>query len=491
MVAVGVLAALVNVVTLVIIAVSDRCLSITVRNFVAARLHRDGRAPVLHDSDTYIFNVPRSAVKFFRNPAILISILCGVGLIAAELVTELGVGVSNTCSVVKRVGQVITPGDSSRTSTTVELGASAYFMQTINFLDGKITRVPAGFPKSANGTECLKCMNKKDNPDIVSGCTLKNVKSYPPGSLLVFVRTTKGPFGTVATGFQETTGAKKSFMGFGDLTGNGEHRATFVVAHSDNPQVKNLIYMEYGNQTECDNLILLARDKNGSDVSAVTGSTVIQQQISCKVNHLSVENFADALMVYRTIQLENQKQLAQFNETAQRFADISEEDIYRAVLSLKVSDDDNNKGTFFVYRTCGVYNWKFFIPLGIFIACIGVLAAVSYFSSTSERLHIPYTARSWSRRALAAEMRTAQTLFARRVRYFDGIQDEMVLVPGGAGVNGSRIELRSPSRIYEPFSQNYDDDCGLAGPPRPRFSADDPGYHVRGHDFEEYVTPYP
>ena len=68
MLSVGVLAAIVNIVVLFTVAVVDRIIELVVRNFAASRLRKERRAPVVHDSDTWLPNIPRSVVKYHRHP---------------------------------------------------------------------------------------------------------------------------------------------------------------------------------------------------------------------------------------------------------------------------------------------------------------------------------------------------------------------------------------------------------------------------------------
>ena len=68
MVTVGVLAAIINVFTVLAVAIADRAVELIVRNFAASRLVRTSKAPVVHDSDTWLPNIPRSIIKYYRHP---------------------------------------------------------------------------------------------------------------------------------------------------------------------------------------------------------------------------------------------------------------------------------------------------------------------------------------------------------------------------------------------------------------------------------------
>lgn len=68
MVSVGVLAAIINIIVLFIISIADRAIELIIRNFATSRLFRLRRAPVIHDSDTWLLNIPRSLLKYRHNP---------------------------------------------------------------------------------------------------------------------------------------------------------------------------------------------------------------------------------------------------------------------------------------------------------------------------------------------------------------------------------------------------------------------------------------
>lgn len=71
MVSVGGLAAIINVVVLLAVTIVDRAVELIIRNFAAARLRHSRSAPIVHDSDTWLLNVPRSVVKYRRYPGML------------------------------------------------------------------------------------------------------------------------------------------------------------------------------------------------------------------------------------------------------------------------------------------------------------------------------------------------------------------------------------------------------------------------------------
>lgn len=72
MVSVGIIATLVNLFIIIVVTFVDRAIESVVRNFALSRLRRENHAPVVHDSDTWLPNFPRSIIKFRRHPGMVI-----------------------------------------------------------------------------------------------------------------------------------------------------------------------------------------------------------------------------------------------------------------------------------------------------------------------------------------------------------------------------------------------------------------------------------
>lgn len=377
--------------------------------------------------------------------AILLTVLCTVFLIASELVVELGVDVSEKCRPVEMHDAVITEGDVTNRFTPIELGASAFFLQSITFVDGPFTRIPAGVPRRVSGSVCFSCMEDRNiYPDIASSCVAKRARTYKPGELEVGVLTTDGAFGTIAEGFRETGGKRDSFEGSGDLTHNGKRYATFILTRIAE---KKMLYLEYAHQVHVERLFWLASGSKGSTIWEKTQAPVVTHEISCEVNALGSDHFERALHAYRTIQVENPTSPLAFVDNEQHFAFFSSEDIYRAILSIKVIDDALQNGNFFMYTKCGEYNWTFLAPILTCMAVIILLFAISaYLKSGDIAFGIPYNSRSWFRHARRVDETGEKDLGAQsfRSRYFGSMFDEMVLIEEGNGQTRSqRISLRA------------------------------------------------
>ena len=278
------------------------------------------------------------------------------------------------------------------------MGASAFFVQNLTFIENdKLDRLPAGLPRRLTGAECFSCMTPEEYPDILSGCKVRQDKVYRPGELRVGINNTMGAFGIVTYAFEETTAEKRRFTGQGDLTGNGKNRALFLFYMSS----QGLIYFEYAHQEHISEL----RKKSATLVKEVvwdeTKAPVQTYVIACSVNELLPKKFMFANAVFRTIQLENTAILASFNETSNRFAQIKEQDVYKAGLSAKVIDVDEageTRGTFYAYISCGAYKLNFMLPMIVCLSLIIVLGLLSALYSPWDIIRrVPYNSRTWFR----------------------------------------------------------------------------------------------
>ena len=465
MVSVGGLAALVNVIVLIIVAFADRAVEVIVRNFAAARLRSSRSAPVVHDSDTWTLNIPRSLVKYRRHPAIFFTVLTSLFLICSEVVTEIGVGISQKCGPVVTTGLAIVPGDLSGRIVDVELAASAYFVQNIKFIDAvnnTLERVPAGLPKRPTGNECLKCMdkNRKDYPDIMRNCSVTRARVYKPRQLEIGIRNrpNTSAFGNITLGFRERFGDKKLYHGSGDITKCGNHIVGFVV---DSTTSKTTTwYLEYTNDSHILKLIDKAGKRPGNDIWASTETNVELLNVTCGVNELTQKNFERALQIYRTILLENTVNPIAYGTTESRGrGKLNAQDVYRAGLSMKVIEDVQEEATYYSYISCGAYNMKYFCPMAVLLSILIFLYILSFRCSEKNMRGIPFSSRTWFEHSQQAGFSKNLDIEQERggrgflEEYTAGMSDEMIILEFGDEANLIRpnivMKCQSRSRIGE------------------------------------------
>lgn len=360
-------------------------------------------------------------------------IVCSVLLIPCELVTELGVEASQQCTPVQMYGEVISSKDASDNFTSNELAGMSYLIQSTDFVDGKFDSVQAGIPRKISGMECISCLKGNRNPNVVAGCSIKMDRIYRAGELKLTIRTTNTSFKTITTSFNETSGARKVYDAQGDVTRNGKHWASIMFQRNG----RSLQYLEY---TAQEHLQSMFNEAVGTlkDVTSSTKSDTRLYSISCKTNVLSDRHFDDAVAMYRIIQLENPVSVTRYIDEEERFVDITPDVIYRAVLAMKIVDDEFDNKNYFLYTSCGKYQTRFLLPL---LSCIAVILALGVFSVFGSRRSkmkhkIPHTSRSWLKYVNENQDQGSRGWID--IKRSEGNMDEMVVVEEGHGLRKTR-----------------------------------------------------
>lgn len=392
----------------------------------------------------------------------------------SELVSEVGVDVSKECKPILRKGSVIADEFSGRV-TDVELAASAFYLQSITFLDGNLPFVPANFPRNVTSSVCLKCFDPSDKARALDKCVVNDDRVYQPGELDVNVETTSGAFGTITRGFREVntkfidgeniTTYGVNFNGTGDLTRNGNHCAAFMVQSRPVGSRVELVYLEYSHEDHCGRLISDATKRFNNTEEGVqqapiwnlTEGTVRTQVISCGINKIQENWFRSAVRVYRTMQLENTINPMEYITEENRFKALTVDDVYRSVLSMKVIDDVGKTGSYYEYTECGYYKFQFIAPFAgsLFIIFVLGIASCCTGDHHTRRIDIPYNSDSWfqeARRAQSEVLQSTGNINTRR-RYFNFVNDEMILVGDGDAeevrIDWASRELREAAMFDE------------------------------------------
>lgn len=398
----------------------------------------------------------------------MLTLFCVFLVLSADLVSELGLQSSDQCSPVEKNGTVISTDNSSESVTVAEIAASSFYLQSIPFLDGDLQSVTDGFPREVNKSVCLKCLEMNSSKKkILSGCSVVDDRSYSAGELLVGWQKTDTAFGTITIGFNETNTDGKSYLGSGDLTDNGQNCSMFcfIPISPSGSDPLQLLYFEYSLSSHCREL--RKRSTNSSEVFwERTKGIVWKSKITCKHSTIDIWDFKRGLQIYRSMQLENTISVTSFFEDEERFKNLSNDDIYRAALSLKIPDDKNKTGLYSVYTECGTYNVWYLTPLFVSIALVIILRSVSKcIGGQDEEVSSPYNSGSWYYEAVRSQMalrmltrnqnveERQERHIGRRCINFNCCRcdnDELVLVGDGENVN-VRIDCRDDdmAQIFE------------------------------------------
>lgn len=289
-------------------------------------------------------------------------------------------------------------------------------LQLVSFRDGDFTHISHGFPRRITNDLCVKCLPKATPSNtIASGCTVGPAR--PVHGVSIGVKMTDGAFLAFVTGMNVTSfgsdgsnGGKKNqrvvreFHGMGDVTRtvHTQYVVTFVskddrVEDKEQSSGHTVQYWEYSNQDHISKLCNAAIEKQDTDtpiVTEVTKGPVYRRSITCDTNTVHMAQFVRALLVYRTVHMENIQRPAEFipvrTTTAEGNSDnkngkgsgsfdpLTVSDVYRAILAVKVAEElpaesDVENGSFFEYPQCATYNWRFAIPTAVALLSIALL----------------------------------------------------------------------------------------------------------------------
>lgn len=328
-------------------------------------------------------------------------------VLSAELISELGLDSSDHCDPIRKVGPVISAESSSQRVTDAEIAASSLFLQSVSFLDGDLQSITDGFPREVNKSVCLKCLESdRSKLKILSGCSVSHERVYSPGEVYVGSFTPETDFGTITIGFNETKKGGVSYLGSGDLTDNGRHCSMFSFNTVSSPESQHLelFYFEYSLSRHCREM--RARSENSDSVVwDRSKGTVWKTRIACTHSTIEASDLQMTLQIYRSMQLESTILATYFSEDENRFKPLSDDDVYRAALSLKLSDDMTETGSFSVYTDCGKYDFWYMTPLFVLVALIIILRTVSWYIVEHGRdLSNVYVTGSWYYEAVRSQM---------------------------------------------------------------------------------------
>lgn len=370
-------------------------------------------------------------------------------LIASDVIAEAGVGAALNCGIVQREGRVILGGDVIGRFTPIESASFALAVSRLQFRE-KLTRIAAGLPKQLDEVVCMSCMGRKEFPDIVNACSVEPGPVFEAGVLNVSFDREQSSFEHVS--FREIGRRKRIFAGRGDIVSNDERVTWFVFSRDEEREANNdVIYLEYNAMSN--ERFTTSHPRNDS-VWELTQKDVQSWRISCQVNKFSAGSFLFSLMMYRFVQFTTAR------TGGRKVSEITSEDVLRAVLSSKLSDDElyEKRGRYYEFTECGEYDWRYAIPFIVAIFVILVLRTSSLWEMYDrlEFVHsVPYTSRSWSERALDAQQsrfgsNTAfwKACFNREREIWAQCEDAMRGVPPGGQV-GAAVDPRFGSAPME------------------------------------------
>lgn len=307
-------------------------------------------------------------------------------LLVGELISEFGVFSSILCKPNTLQGLVLAHGDIQMRYKTIFVAATQV-LEPMEFFEGNLTSLQSGLPSKVTPNVCTKCV-PENYPFILRNCSVSLWKTYKAGELKVTFSRSDSIFDSITEYFEETNGTIR-YNGFGDVIVNDGFYSSFLFSVTSESDLNTSHFLEYNNQEHVKALLLKARNQSPDVTDAEDTQTAVPvYNISCQESHLSAYNLAYVARTFRMVQLENHIQPPTFNASSQRFSkSFTSDSLYRAAWAAKIFDVEQNNGTVYLYTSCGMYDWRFLLPL-----CGAVLFFTSVFiySSTVCRRNAKY-----------------------------------------------------------------------------------------------------
>lgn len=199
-----------------------------------------------------------------------------------------------------------------------------------------------------------------------------------------------------------------TMLGTGDSAANPQYRSSFVLANVTGGDGNSIdaTYFEYSNSPHLKIVEHAIKSPNlrGSQLEVPNLQPILRYRIGCSRCALSPSEFAKAVQVYRSTQLESSIHL---HSIIYKVVDgqnitvpepLTTPSIVRAIIAYRSNDAKLCKGETLVYRQCGVYNTLYFMPVITTLLCMVVVLFATKFlvSYRSARIEVPTTAAEWS-----------------------------------------------------------------------------------------------
>lgn len=357
---------------------------------------------------------------------IVLTLLLSFLFIGAEMVSELGLGVSKKCTTEKRSGNVIGTMVPDKRVPRVLFASTASRIRLLNFYDGPIEFISGDFPVSLNDSFCLTCMKFNPQVAVLANCSAKTGRTYPPGSLAFGM--SFGRFSILVDALiQVDEYENKTITGMRDFTLSKNHTFIIFSVHSSKSNEGRTIYtyFEYAKQAHIRSVLyrmIAEHQRKGTYLLTQkfwerTQGPTYTQEIQCGIR--KIENLEAVISSYRTMQLNNMVFPPDFDIEKEMFEPITEDDVYRAGLAQKIGFAEaygtHEKGDYFTYTECAYYNWLYMIPVAgvLFVVMVLYITGLAKYC-LGTKVTVPYNSKTWfDEMVRRMQTREARSLFRK------------------------------------------------------------------------------
>lgn len=245
-----------------------------------------------------------------------------------------------------------------------------------------MTSVPSVFPVNVKPNVCIQCLQTPERPPLLAGCTIEDGPAYLDGELTISV--TRLPAFLNAISFNETKPGGKRYAGKGNMNFQNLQRCAIfsTLAEIDrNASKVSVTFLEYANIQHCLQISNETKGRINETIDFFTRGPTYTRKVQCDldVNVLTTYTLEQSIGLYRMVQFQYSLHPLNHNEEEMRYERLTVDDIYRAVLALRLAESSYETGEYFEYSECGQYDWIYLLPfigsfvILAFLGCIALL----------------------------------------------------------------------------------------------------------------------
>lgn len=381
------------------------------------RLLDKGHSPLVYESDTNVVYSIRTLRRFSSMLSLGMAFVAtlAIAIFPAEIMAEFGVRVSDHCEP-QRLRTSGICAHNVRKSFRRDFGVS-FLVEEMRWDDNMLVAFPIrqGFRRNIDGSEYFgsAVQPNKSLPVVIADCKSDTYRILQPSEFrLKFGRNPMMNAKGVWMKSVLILNSSRSINGIGHVNDNYKFKSAFMV--SSNPgEAENrtlaTIY-EYSHSKDIANISKVSRKNSKRGVTALwvrPKAPLLVYNLSCRISGLSVQDFTDAIFVYRKAQLNRsylRRPLKLVTITVGGHTMVTPQPmrnscVARATLTKKITEETICNGETFVWTKCATYNVYVAVPLLTIVGMLSSIYLLLRVKMTRDGIfaRAPITAKAWGR----------------------------------------------------------------------------------------------
>lgn len=365
--------------------------------------HRDGHPPHEHRSK------PSGSVNEFRRrpcataPWAVGLMISGLLFLPAELVAETGIDINLTCGMrgMRSADGICAGGSVS--AGDLGIAANSLLVQRVAWVDHEWDAIFEGASKrmSASEVHCVSCIKDKllkaRAKIVAGGCNVKTSRCDPCGDVYVR-RRGDGVFANRVVNASVVAGHGVGHVAFDglDMMALYFRPAHGVVANGSFISVVGVECLLGDLHTAG---VKNLTDAEGSFVFRPAPNHTRVYEISCMAPGITSEQFANAIALYRLMQLERPKYVRKTKKkSVAEMESMRATDAVKAIFAVKAEDRSAScSGVVGVYVACGLFQWEksaFVVIIAVTFLVIWLVLQF-YTKGILKDVFVPHDTSSW------------------------------------------------------------------------------------------------